>query len=86
MTRVHDFVYTILMKNITFSAQEELIEQARKIAAQKNRTLNDLFREWLTDLNANATDNNIGNIKKLWKRTSYLHVGKKASREEMNER
>jgi hypothetical protein len=31
-------------KNITLSADEALIQQARRRAMQENRTLNDLFR------------------------------------------
>ena len=40
-------MYTILVKNITLSAEESLIEQARKSAADQNTTLNAAFREWL---------------------------------------
>jgi len=39
------FVYTTFMiKNITFSADEALIEQARRRAMADNTTLNDLFK------------------------------------------
>jgi hypothetical protein len=37
------------MKNITLSADEDLIEQARKAAESQNTTLNAAFREWLED-------------------------------------
>ena len=37
------------MKNITLSADEGLIEEARRIAAAKNTTLNAEFRLWLAD-------------------------------------
>lgn len=37
------------MKNITLSADEDLIEQARKTAESQNTTLNAAFREWLED-------------------------------------
>jgi len=36
------------MKNITLSADENLIERARQVAREQQRTLNDAFREWLT--------------------------------------
>jgi len=42
-------VYTILVKNITLSADEQLIEQARKTAREQHKTLNSAFREWLQD-------------------------------------
>ena len=35
------------MKNITLSADEDLIERARSIARGQRRTLNAAFREWL---------------------------------------
>ena len=35
------------MKNITLSADEDLIERARLVAREQRRTLNDVFREWL---------------------------------------
>jgi hypothetical protein len=35
------------VKRITFSADEKMIEQARKAAADQNTTLNAAFREWL---------------------------------------
>ena len=37
------------MKNITLSADEDLIAQARKTAEAQNTTLNAAFREWLED-------------------------------------
>ncbi len=36
-----------MVKNITLSAEDVLIENARTRAAMEKRTLNDLFREWL---------------------------------------
>lgn len=87
MTRVHDIVYTICMKNITFSAKEELIEKARKAARDKNRTLNELFREWLKTVSDEAKDMKVAEkLEDTWNKTSYLRVGKKLSRNDMNER
>lgn len=37
------------MKNITLSADEGLIEEARRIAAKRRTTLNAEFRDWLAD-------------------------------------
>src|SRR5262249_24994948 len=39
-------VYTIVVKNITLSADEHLIEQARLLAKSRHKTLNAMFREW----------------------------------------
>ncbi|HRO23646.1 MAG TPA: hypothetical protein PLR07_05010, partial [Promineifilum sp.] len=38
---------TLMLKNITLSADEALIREARRQAALQNTTLNALFREWL---------------------------------------
>lgn len=38
------------MRNITLSADERLIEQARQEARAQNTTLNHLFREWLEEI------------------------------------
>jgi hypothetical protein len=37
------------MKNVTFSADEALIEAARRKARTAHRTLNDEFRSWLEE-------------------------------------
>ena len=37
------------MQNITFSAQDELITQARNLARARGTTLNVEFRAWLSD-------------------------------------
>ena len=75
------------MKNITFSAKEEYIEKARQVAAQKHRTLNELFREWLKDLNSQSGDEATADkLQTLWSQTNYLKVGKKLSRDELHER
>ena len=36
-----------MVKNITFSAEESLIQQAREVARDHNTTLNHAFRLWL---------------------------------------
>ncbi len=75
------------MKNITLSAQDDLIDKARRIASNRNSSLNIMFREWLEGLNNSQTHNTQEDkLKDLWKRTNYARVGKKLSREEMNER
>jgi hypothetical protein len=35
------------MKNVTLSADADLIEQARLVARTQHKTLNAVFREWL---------------------------------------
>lgn len=73
------------MKNITFSADDALIDQARRTAKSQNKTLNQAFREWLADYTRRESDEKA--IDALYKRLSYVSSGgRKFTREEMNER
>jgi hypothetical protein len=72
------------MKNITLSADEELIDQARRIAQAQHKTLNQAFREWLESY---ARPNNaLEQYEALMKDLKYVRAGRKFTREEMNER
>ena len=52
---IHDFrVHGVRMKNITLSADEQLIEQGRLLAKSRHKTLNALFREWLEQFTAQS--------------------------------
>ncbi len=84
-------VYTILvLKNITFSADEALIRQARRQAALQNTTLNELFREWLEHyIRQNDVDERrlaVARYDEWMRRMSHIQPGRKFTREEMNER
>ena len=78
------FVYTMNVKNITFSADEDLIEQARSVARSQRKTLNDMFREWLRQLTSQSGD--ASEVKSLMRRLRHVRAGRRFSREEMNER
>ena len=73
-----------MLKNVTLSADEAIIEQARRRAQLENTTLNELFRRWLNQYVAQpgAADQ----YRSLMQRLSYVDAGRKFSREEMNER
>jgi len=72
------------MKNITLSADEQLIDQARRIAQSQHKTLNQAFREWLESY---ARPNNaLEQYEALMKDLKYVRAGRKFTREEMNER
>lgn len=73
------------MKNITLSAPEELIEEARKKAVKNGSTLNDEFRHWLKT-QATDHDRSILDYDQMLKHLSHINSGRKFSREEMNER
>jgi hypothetical protein len=73
------------MRNITFSADERLIEEARQVAQQKKTTLNEEFRRWLDDY--------VGRRERAARAMLTLHELQKTiklnppyTRDEMNER
>lgn len=72
------------MKNITLSADERLIEDARSMARAQKSTLNQLFREWLVELTGRR--NQEKRVEELMARLSYARSGGPFTREEMNER
>ena len=71
------------MKNITLSADEELIQSAREKARKERTTLNGLFRKWLSRY--------VGRVHaeteyaELMERLSYARSGRSFSRDELNE-
>jgi hypothetical protein len=77
-------VHCIRMKNITLSADESLIEQARLIAKAQHKTLNTAFREWLEQFTAQA--GNVQEYDALMRRLQHVKAGRRFSRDEMNER
>jgi hypothetical protein len=72
------------MKNITLSAEEELIRKARGLARQRATSLNELFRSWLRDLTRQTGQTK--NYDRLMERLESRQSGRSFSREEMNER
>ena len=79
------FVYTIsMLKNITLSADEALIREARRQAALQNTTLNALFRAWLERFV--AQQDALMQYQDLMRRLAHVNAGRKFTREEMNER
>jgi hypothetical protein len=72
------------MKNITFSADDALIEQARRQAALENTTLNELFRMWLERYVAQPAA--AETYQALMEQLAHVRAGRSFTREEMNER
>lgn len=73
------------MRNVTLSADEKLIEAARERARLEHTTLNEQFRLWLEEYTQQKQkleqyDNLIEELQ------GRLRVGRKLTREEMNER
>lgn len=71
-------------KNITLSAEQELIQKARLKAQKDHSTLNEQFRHWLKKYVS------IGSSQKSYKsvieKYTYTNAGKSFNREELNER
>jgi hypothetical protein len=73
-----------LLKNITLSADEKLIELARKKAINHNTTINELFRQWLE--NYSIEKNLATDLDRFLEQTDYCVSGRSFSREELNQR
>jgi len=72
------------MKNITLSADENLIEQARLLAKSRHKTLNAVFREWLEQFTVQT--GGVQEFDALMKRLKHVEAGRRFTRDEMNER
>jgi hypothetical protein len=72
-----------MLKNITLSADEALIREARRQAALHNTTLNELFREWLASYIAHQEA--VQHYDEFMQQIG-LRFDRKFTREEMNER
>lgn len=73
-----------MLKNITLSAEEELIKKAREKAHREKTTLNENFRRWLKKYV--ISDRNASRYQDLMDALNYADPGRKFSREELNER
>jgi predicted transcriptional regulator len=72
------------MKNITLSADEDLIERARLVARAQQKTLNAVFREWLAQFTASSGDTQ--SFDAIMKRMKHVDAGQHFTRDEMNAR
>jgi hypothetical protein len=73
-----------MLKNITFSAEEELILKAREKAVSDKTTLNVVFRRWLKQY---AEKEKISEeYDQVMESLKHVYSGRKFSRDEMNER
>ncbi len=73
-----------MLKNITLSADEQLIKKAREKARRENTTLNENFRQWLKRYV--MSDQEQFNYDELMDSLNYVNPGRKFSRDELNER
>ena len=73
-----------MLKNVTFSADEELIRRARQRARQQHTTLNAEFRRWLEKYAYGVR--RAEDFDALMEALTHVQAGRKFSREEMNAR
>ena len=73
-----------MLKNITFSAEEKLIQRARERAAAEQTTLNEEFRRWLEKYAERPASARA--FADLMDRLKYTTPGRSFTRDEMNER
>ncbi len=73
-----------MLKNITLSAEEALIERARRRAEAESTTLNAEFRRWLAKYGEGPQK--MADFRALMAHLDYAQPGKKFSREALNER
>lgn len=72
-----------MIKNITLSAEERMIESARLKAQREGRSLNEVFREWLGHYTGQEKRST---VKEILDRVGRREVGGPFTRDEMNER
>lgn len=73
------------MKNITLSADEDLIESARSRARSEHTTLNSEFRRWLQSYVGQQQNADLASAT-LHELRGKVRIGRKLTRDEMNER
>ncbi len=73
------------MRNVTLSADEALIEGARRRAESEQTTLNNLFREWLARYTGEPRLTS-EEIRRTVASAGHFRVGRRLTREERNER
>ena len=72
------------MRNVTLSAEDELIDRARLVARQRHTTLNEAFREWLKQFTASR--GNVEAFDDLMEQLKGVNAGRHFTRDELNER
>ena len=75
-----------MLRNITLSAEEQLITRAREKAGAAHTTLNIEFRKWLAGYAATQDSAAVGRFRDVMKQLGGADAGRSFTRDEMNER
>lgn len=84
----HSSTYTVYVKNITLSVDEHVLAAARRLAAERDSTVNALVRDYLTKLAAHESraDRARARLRQLSEQSTG-RLGKKTwSREDLHDR
>ena len=73
-----------MTRNITLSADEKIIKEARMRAQAEHSSLNVVFRDWLYRYAHGFKKQS--DYSGIMERLSYAHAGRTFNRDEMNER
>lgn len=75
-----------MLRNITLSADDHLIDLARKKAALSQSTLNVEFRKWLSGYAGSQDDAAVVRFRDVMKQLGHVDAGRTFSRDELNQR
>jgi hypothetical protein len=73
------------LRNITLSAEQELIDRARKKADARKTTLNNEFRIWLAKYGEEVPPT-VEDLRQFVTAFSHFRAGRRFTRDERNER
>lgn len=74
-----------MLRNITLSADEQLIARAREKAGTAQTTLNLEFRKWLATYVAEPDDAAVARFRDVMKQLGHVDAGRNFTRDELNE-
>lgn len=75
-----------MLRNITLTADDQLIDRARQKAATAQSTLNVEFRKWLASYAGSQDDAAVGRFRTVMQQLGGLDAGRTFSRDELNQR
>lgn len=73
-----------MLRNLTISAEADLIDRARARARSEGTTLTDELRQWLTQYA--SEDAAVARFRATLSRLGHVDAGRKFNRDELNER
>jgi hypothetical protein len=80
------YIYCTMLRNVTLSAEEDLIALARKKAGAAQSTLNVEFRKWLSSYTSAQDDAAVSRFREVMLQLEGVDAGRSFTRDEMNER